>query len=188
LGFTRQGELIVMDGSRHQLRLYSPAGALLRTLDLPREGLRGALTLDDGLLHVTSPGGERKVIAELVNGKLQRPRKSVDLSKQQVLRWKEGAAGGRLVEVDGESLTLPDKARVSARRVGTWVELVIAASNGSAVEVTRTLRRRGQVVPLPDASRGAYAPIADLTIDSEGNVVYLEPGAQEVSLTWLDAG
>ncbi len=190
LGFTRQGDIIVMDGSRHQLRLYRPGGQLLRTLDLPREGLMGALSLDDGLLSVTSRDGEQKVIAELVNGKLQRPRKSVDLSKQQVLRWKEGPAGSRLVEVEGESFTIPDKARVSARRIGTWIELVIAASHSGAggVEVKRTLRRRGQVVPLPDASRGAYAPIADLAIDSEGDVVYLEPGAQEVSLAWLDAG
>ncbi|QRN94425.1 C40 family peptidase [Archangium violaceum] len=190
LGFTRQGELIVMDGTRHQLRLHRSSGELLRTVDIPREGLLGALTLDDGVLLATSPEGEQKVIAELVNGKPQRPRKNVDLSQQQVLRWKERAGGGRIAEVGGESLTLPEKARVSARRVGTWIELVIATSDagGSHLEVKRTLRRRGQVVNLPDATRGAYTPIADLAVDPDGAIVYLEPGAQGVSLTWLDAG
>ncbi|HSP79714.1 MAG TPA: hypothetical protein VLQ93_14375 [Myxococcaceae bacterium] len=190
LGFTRQGELIVMDGTRHQLRLHRPDGELLRTIDIPREGLLGALTLDDGVLYATSPKGEQKAIAELVNGKPQRPRKSVDLSKQQVLRWKERVAGGRVAEVGGESLTLPEKARITARRIGTWIELVIATSDagGRQVDVKRTLRRQGQVVPLPDATRGAYTPIADLVVDSDGTLVYLEPGAQEVSLTWLDAG
>ncbi len=190
LGFTRQGELIVMDGTRHQLRLHRISGELLRTVDIPREGLLGALTLDDGVLLATSPEGEQKVIAELVNGKPQRPRKSVDLSQQQVLRWKEGVGGGRIAEVGGETLTLPEKARVSARRLGTWIELVIATSDagGTRVEVKRTLRRRGQVVTLPDATRGAYTPIADLAVDPDGAIVYLEPGAQEVSLTWLDAG
>lgn len=190
LGFTREGELIVMDGTRHQLRLHHLNGELLRTVDIPREGLLGALTLDDGVLYATSPEGERKAIAELVNGKPRRPRKSVDLSTQQVLRWKERGAGGRVAEVGGESLTLPEKARVSARRIGTWIELVIATSDagGSQVAVKRTLRRQGQVVPLPDATRGAYTPIADLAVDSNGAIVYLEPGVQEVSLTWLDAG
>jgi hypothetical protein len=112
----------------------------------------------------------------------------VDLSKEQLLSMKESVAGGQMMQVGGETHFVPEKARVSVRRLGSWMELVIAATNASGdVHVARTLRGNGQVVALPDGARGTYAPVGDLAVATDGTVVYLEPGDKELTLAWVDA-
>jgi hypothetical protein len=39
--------------------------------------------------------------------------------------------GGQLLHVAGESHVVPEKARGSARRLGSWIELAIAATDAS---------------------------------------------------------
>jgi hypothetical protein len=188
LSFGPQGDLVVIDSSKRQLRLYRPTGELQRTIDIPREGPLGALSLEDGVLYVTSGDGQRRAIAEFAAGRLRRPQRSVELSKEQLLAMKELVPGGQLMHVGGEQLVVPEKVRISARRLGAWIELVIAASDASGqVRVERTLRRPGQVLTLPDGARGAYAPIGDLAVATDGTVVYLEPGEKELTLAWVDA-
>jgi hypothetical protein len=189
LSFTAQGEVVVIDGSQHQLRIYRPSGELQRKLDIPRGRLLGALHLEDSVLYVTTSAGQRRAIAELAGGRLRLPQRSVDLSKEQLLSLKGRVAGGQVMSVDGESHTVPEKAHVSARRYGSWIELVIAATDEKGhVRVERTLRRRGQAVALPDGANAPYAPISDLAVATDGTVVYLEPGEKELSLAWVNAG
>jgi len=187
--FTFLNEIVVIDRSQRQLRLYRPSGELQRTINIPHDGMLGALSMEEGLIYSTSHDGQRKAIAELSAGKLRRPQqeKTVELSKEQLLSLKGRVEGGQLMQVAGESHVVPEKARVSARRLGSWIELAIAATDASGnLSVKRTLRRNGQVVALPDGSRGSYAPVGDLAVGRDGTVVYLEPGEKEVTLAWID--
>ncbi len=188
LSFSPQGELVVIDSSLHQLRIYRTNGELQRKFDVPRDGPLGALSLENGVLYVTTKDGQRRAIAELAGGKLRPPQRSVELSKEQLLDLKEHVPGGQLMRVGGESMVVPEKVRISARMLAPWIELVIAATDVKGhVSVERTLRRHGQVVTLPDGSRGSYAPVDDLAVASDGTVVYLEPGEKELALAWIDA-
>ena len=181
------GEIAVIDTSLHQLRLYRPSGELLHTISVPRGGLLGSVSVEDSVIYVTSHDGQRKAVAELSAGKLRLPRKTVELSKEQLLALKGLAQGKGLLQVGGETHVVPEKARVSVRPLGSWLELVIAATDAKgSVHVTRSLRRKGQVVTLPDGSRGSYSPMGDLAVAQDGTVVYLEPGEKEVTLAWID--
>jgi hypothetical protein len=187
LSFTREGNLVVMDTSQRQLRIYRPTGELQRTLNIPRVGVLGALSFEDGVLYATTHDGQRRAIAELAAGRLRLPQQTVELSKEQLLSLKESATGGQLLQLEGESHVVPEKARVSVRRLGSWMELVIAATDAKGgVHVTRTLRRNGQRVVLPDGARGSYSPVGDLAVSTDGTVVYLEPGEKELTLAWID--
>jgi hypothetical protein len=187
LSFTREGNLVVIDSSQRQLRIYRPSGELQRTLNIPREGALGALSLEDGVLYATSHDGQRRAIAELAAGRFRLPQRTVELSKEQLLSLKDRVGGGQLLQLGGESHVVPEKARVSVRRLGSWMELVIAATDTKGgVHVARTLRRNGQVVALPDGARGSYAPVGDLAVSTDGTVVYLEPGDKELTLAWVD--
>jgi hypothetical protein len=188
LGFTRLGELLVIDTSQRQLRLYRLSGELQRSINLPREGVLGALSFEDGVVYATAQDGQRRAIAELAGGMLRLPKRTVELSKEQLLSLKGRVAGGQLMQVAGVDHVVPEQARVSARRLGAWIELVIAATDAKGdVRVTRTLRRSGQVVTLPDGAKGSYAPVSDLAVATDGTVVYLEPGEKELTLVWIDA-
>ncbi len=187
LSFTREGNLAVIDTSQRQLRIYRPTGELQRTINIPRVGALGALSFEDGVIYATTHDGQRRAIAELAAGRLRLPQQTVELSKDQLLSLKESATGGQLLQLGGESHVVPEKARVSVRRLGSWMELVIAATDAKGgVHVTRTLRRNGQRVDLPDGARGSYSPIGDLAVSSDGTVVYLEPGEKELTLAWID--
>lgn len=187
LGFTRLGELVVIDTSQRQLRLYRPSGELQRTINLPREGVLGALSFDDGVIYATNHDGQRRAVAEMAGGMLRLPKRTLELSQEQLLSMKGTVAGGQLLQVAGEAQVVPDKARVSARRLGSWIELVIAATDAKGgVRVTRTLRRNGQVVSLPDGAQGGYSPVGDLAVATDGSVVYLEPGEKDVTVSWID--
>jgi hypothetical protein len=189
LSFTPQGELVVIDSSLRQLRIYRPSGELQRKIDIPRDGPLGAISLEDSVLYVTTKEGQRRAIAELAGGGLRPPQRSVELSKEQLLALKAHVPSGQLMQVGGESLVVPEKVRISARPLGSWLELVIAATDANGhVRVERTLRRHGQVVALPDGARGSYAPVSDLAVATDGTVVYLEPGEKELALAWVDAG
>ncbi|MFL5345016.1 MAG: hypothetical protein ACJ8AT_09485 [Hyalangium sp.] len=189
LSFTPQGELLVIDSSLHQLRIYRPSGELQHKIDIPRDGPLGAISLENGVIYVTTREGQRRAVAELAGGKLLPPQRGVELSKEQLLALKEHVPGGQLMRLGGESLVVPEKVRISAQPMGKWIELVIAATDSNGhVRVERTLRRPGQVVALPDGARGAYAPVDDLAVATDGTVVYLEPGEKELALAWIDAG
>lgn len=187
LGFTRFGELVVIDTSQRQLRLYRPSGELQRSINLPREGMLGALSFDDGVIYATTQDGQRRAVAEMAGGMLRLPKRTVELSKEQLISMKGSVTGGQLLQVAGEEHVVPDKALVSVRRLGSWIELVIAATDAKGgVQVARTLRRNGQVVALPDGAKGGYSPVGDLAVATDGTVVYLEPGEKDLTLSWID--
>jgi hypothetical protein len=48
-----------------------------------------------------------------------------------LLSMKESVAGGQMMQVGGETHFVPEKARVSVRRLGSWMELEIAATNAN---------------------------------------------------------
>lgn len=191
LDFTSQGNLAVLDGANRRIYLFLTTGEPLRTVELPRDGLlgRGLVTLE-GTLYVTDRQGQRKAIAELVDGRFRPIRRERQLDSSQVLQWREQSRQSRLVEVGGEKLEVPPSVHVAARKFGPWIELTASWTDEQGrLRVRRTARRPDRVLELPTADQGAYAPLADLAVSPGDNktVIYLEPAAEAVSVVWADA-
>ena len=79
---------------------------------------------------------------------------------------------------------------VAARKFGPWIELTASWTDEQGqLRVHHTARRPGQILELPTANQGAYAPLADLAVSPEDNktVIYLEPAAEAVPVMWAGA-
>jgi hypothetical protein len=191
LDFTSQGHLAVLDGARRRILLFRTTGEPLRTVELPKDGLlgKGLVTLEEGILYVTDRQGQRRAIAELSDGRFKPIRRERQLDASQVLQWRERGSRFGLVEVGGEKLAVPPSVHVAARKFGPWIELTASWTDEQGrLRVRRTARRPNQILELPTAEHGAYAPLADLAVPPGGEtVIYLEPAAETVSVVWADA-
>lgn len=192
LDFTSQGNLAVLDGANRRISLFRSTGEPLRTVELPRDGLlgKGLVTLEEGILYVTDRQGQRQAIAELADGRFKPLHRGRQLDATQVLQWRERGGQSGLVEVGGEKLEVPPSVHVAARKFGSWVELTASwTDDRGRLRVRRTARRQNQILELPTADHGAYAPLADLAVSpgDHQTVIYLEPAAEAVSVVWADA-
>lgn len=192
LDFTSQGNLAVLEGANRRILLFRSTGEPLRTVELPRDGVlgRGLVTLEEGILYVTDRQGQRHAIAELADGRFKPIRRGRQLDASQVLQWRERGSQSELVEVGGEELEVPPSVHVAARKFGPWIELTASWTDEQGrLRVRRTARRPNQILELPTADRGAYAPLADLAVSpgDDKTVIYLEPAAEAVSVIWADA-
>lgn len=191
LDFTSQGNLAVLDGVGRRVLLFRATGEPVRTVELPRDGIlgKGLVTLEEGVLYLTDRQGQRRAIAELSDGRFKPTRRERELDASQVLQWKERGSRFGLVEVGGEKLAVPPSVHVAARKFGPWNELTASWTDEQGrLRVRRSVRQPHQLLELPTADQGAYAPLADLAVVPGGRtVVYLAPEAQAVSVVWVDA-